>query len=69
MHDDVATRLAHSDYDQVAAGFGAVGRRIDDPELVEETLKQAQQSAARGKPVLVNVLIGTTDFRKGSLSM
>jgi acetolactate synthase-like protein len=69
LHDDVATRLAHSDYDQVAAGFGAVGRRIDDPELVEETLQQAQQSAARGKPVLVNVLIGTTDFRKGSLSM
>ncbi|MGQ9829772.1 MAG: thiamine pyrophosphate-binding protein [Roseiflexus sp.] len=69
LHDDVATRLAHSDYDQVAVGFGAVGYRVDDPELVEETLQQAQQSAAGGKPALVNVLIGTTDFRKGSVSM
>jgi acetolactate synthase-1/2/3 large subunit len=69
LRDDVATTLAYSDYDRVAGGFGAVGYRLDDPELAEETLHQARQTAMQGKPVLVNVLIGTTDFRKGSLSM
>ena len=69
LRDDVATTLAYSDYDRVAGGFGAVGYRLDDPELAEETLHQARQTAMQGKPVLVNVRIGTTDFRKGSLSM
>ncbi|MDW8212289.1 MAG: thiamine pyrophosphate-binding protein [Roseiflexaceae bacterium] len=69
LHDDVATTLAYSDYDRVAGGFGAVGYRLDDPELAEETLHQARQTAAQGKPALVNALIGKTDFRKGSISM
>ncbi len=69
LHDDVATVLAYSDYDRVAGGFGAVGYRLDDPELVEETLSQARQIAFQGKPALVNALIGKTDFRKGSISM
>jgi acetolactate synthase-1/2/3 large subunit len=69
LHDDVATTLAYSNYDRVAGGFGAVGYRLDDPELAEETLQQARQTAAQGKPVLVNALIGKTDFRKGSISM
>lgn len=69
LHDDVATTLAYSDYDRVAGGFGAVGYRLDDPELAEETLHQARQTAAQGKPTLVNALIGKTDFRKGSISM
>ncbi len=69
LHDDVATVLAYSDYDRVAGGFGAVGYRLDDPELVEETLSQARQIAFQGKTALVNALIGKTDFRKGSISM
>ncbi|MDW8147625.1 MAG: thiamine pyrophosphate-binding protein [Roseiflexaceae bacterium] len=69
LHDDVATTLAYSDYDRVAGGFGAVGYRLDDPELAEETLHRARQTAAQGKPVLVNALIGKTHFRKGSIAM
>lgn len=69
LHDDVATTLAYSDYDRVAGGFGAVGYRLDDPELAEETLQQARQTAAQGRPALVNALIGKTGFRKGSISM
>ncbi|MFQ3631695.1 thiamine pyrophosphate-binding protein [Roseiflexus sp.] len=69
LHDDVATVLAYSDYDRVVGGFGAVGYRLDDPELAEETLSQARQIALQGKPALVNALIGKTDFRKGSISM
>ena len=48
---------------------GAAGLRVDDPELVPDVLQQARQLAASGRPVLVNAILGTTDFRKGSISM
>lgn len=69
FHDDVGTALSHADYQRVAEGFGATGLRIDDPELVPERLEQAQSIAASGTPVLVNVMLGKSDFRKGSVSM
>jgi acetolactate synthase-1/2/3 large subunit len=69
LKDDVGTALAPSDYHRVAEGFGALGLRVDDPELVPEVLQQARQAAAAGRPVLVNAVLGKTDFRKGSISM
>lgn len=69
LHDDVGTVLAHTDYDQVTKGFGGAGFRIADPELVPDVLKQAKAAASAGKPVLINVILGKTDFRKGSISM
>jgi acetolactate synthase-like protein len=69
LHDDVGTTLAHTDYHRVAEGFGAAGLHVDDPELAPEILQQARQIAASGKPVLVNAILGKTDFRKGSISV
>jgi acetolactate synthase-1/2/3 large subunit len=69
LGDDVGTTLAYTDYDRVAAGFGAAGLRVDDPELVDEVLDQARTLARAGHPVLVNAILGKSDFRKGSLSM
>lgn len=69
LGDAVGTLLAHTDYHRVAEGFGAVSFRLDDPELAEEVLSQAQAAAAEGHPVLVNAILGKTDFRKGSISM
>jgi acetolactate synthase-1/2/3 large subunit len=69
LGDNVATALAHSDYDKVAAGLGGVGLRVDDPELVGEVLAQARGVAAAGRPVLVNAILGKTDFRKGAIAM
>jgi acetolactate synthase-like protein len=69
LGDAVGTELAYSDYHRVAEGFGAHGIAIDDPELVGESLLQAQEAARSGKPVLLNALLGKTDFRKGSISM
>ncbi len=69
LHDDVGTALTHADYDRVAQGFGAVGLRIADPELIPDLLAQARAAASSGKPVLLNVILGKTDFRKGSISM
>ncbi len=69
LGDDVATVLSHTDYHHVAEGFGGAGLRLDDPELAGEVLQQARQIAASGRPVLVNAILGRTDFRKGSISM
>ncbi len=67
--DDVATVLRRSDYHIVAEGFGAKGFLLDQEEDCERVFKEAKQAAKDGQPVLVNVLIGKTDFRKGSISM
>ncbi len=69
LGDDVGTVLAYTDYDQVAAAFGGAGLRLDDPELAGDTLAQAQAMSRAGSPVLVNAILGKSDFRKGSLSM
>ncbi len=69
LGDDVGTVLARTAYQEAAAGCGALGLPLADPELVPEVLGRAQLAAAQGKPVLINALIGKTDFRKGSLSM
>ncbi len=67
--DDVATVLRRSDYHKVAQGFGAEGLLIERPEQIDAVLQAAQQAAAKKRPVLVNVHLGTSDFRKGSISM
>jgi acetolactate synthase-1/2/3 large subunit len=69
LGDPVATELAHSDYERAVEGFGAAGVRLDDPELAAEAIEQARETAAAGKPTVLNVLLGKTDFRKGSISM
>ncbi|NOX63911.1 MAG: thiamine pyrophosphate-binding protein [Chloroflexi bacterium] len=69
LGDDVGTVLRHADYHRVVEGFDAAGVRLDDPELSGEVIEQAQTWAAEGRPVLINAILGKTDFRKGSISM
>ncbi|NIM52472.1 MAG: thiamine pyrophosphate-binding protein [Gemmatimonadales bacterium] len=69
LEDDVGTVLRHSDYHRVAEGYGGKGFRIQHPDAVEDVLRQAKAEARRGAPVLVNALIGTSEFRSGSISM
>jgi len=66
--DDVATKLRRTDYHVVAEGFGAKGFLLDRAEDIDRILQEAKQAARDGHPVLINALIGTTDFRKGSIS-
>ena len=69
---DVACMLSYCDYEMVANGFGGVGYKLDQEmtdEDIKATLKKAQEVSRGGKPVLVNCLIGKTDFRKGSISV
>lgn len=69
LEDDVACRLARTDYHEIAKGWGAKGLVIRDARSIRSTLKKAVELARAGHPVLVNAHIGGTDFRKGSISM
>ena len=69
FHDDVGTVLAHTDYHRVAEGFGGIGILLNDPTMIPEVLTYAREAASNGQPVLINAILGKTDFRKGSISM
>ncbi|HVT17083.1 MAG TPA: thiamine pyrophosphate-binding protein [Thermoanaerobaculia bacterium] len=69
LGDEVATVLARTDYHRVAEGYGGKGLLLDRPEDTKAVLAEALRLARAGTPVLVNVHIGKTDFRKGSISM
>ncbi len=66
---DIGTVLRRTPYHEVGQGYGAVGLLLDDPAQVDETLDEAKALAAAGKPVVINVHISATDFRKGSISV
>ncbi|NND27434.1 MAG: thiamine pyrophosphate-binding protein [Myxococcales bacterium] len=66
---DIGTVLRRTPYHEVGQGYGAVGLLLDDPARTDETLDEAKALAAAGKPVVINVHISATDFRKGSISV
>ena len=69
LGDDVATALGRSHYHRVAEAFGGKGFLLDKPEDIDRVLKEARQAGEAGHPVLINALIGRTNFRKGSISV
>ena len=69
LGDAVGTELARTDYHAVAEGYGGAGILVEREEEVEGALARARQLAAAGRPVVVNVHLGSSDFRKGSISM
>ncbi len=69
LGDACGTELARTDYHRVAEGYGAHGLLLDRIEDAHAVLSEAKRVAKTGKPVLINVLLAGTDFRKGSISM
>ncbi|HWB74128.1 MAG TPA: thiamine pyrophosphate-binding protein [Nannocystaceae bacterium] len=69
LGDDVGTVLRRSDYHKVAEALGGAGLLLDDATKIGETLARAQELAKAGKPVLINVHLSASEFRKGSISM
>lgn len=69
LQDDVGTTLRHSDYHLAAESFGARGFLLDTPDKTREVLLQAKQAASAGQPVLINAILGHSNFREGSISM
>ncbi len=69
LGDDVACRLAYTEYDQVSRGFGGEGVLVKQPEQLEGAFAEALRLSREGKPVVVNCFLGRSDFRKGSISI
>lgn len=69
LGDDVGVMLRHTDYHRVAQGYGGEGLLLDDPARMDAVLAQAKALAAQGRPVVINVILEPSDFRKGSISV
>ncbi|WP_460039448.1 thiamine pyrophosphate-binding protein [Thermaerobacter litoralis] len=62
----VATGLSYARYDQVVEALGGQGEWVERPEDVGPAIRRA---LASGKPALVNVKMGTSDFRAGAIAV
>ncbi|MBD3194028.1 MAG: thiamine pyrophosphate-binding protein [Candidatus Lokiarchaeota archaeon] len=69
LKDDVGTQLNYTNYHVVAKGYGAEGFIVKSEKNIEKIINQAKRISLNGTPVLINALIGKTDYRKGSISM
>ena len=67
----VLSSVQFTDYEVVARGYGGQGVRLDrtNEDKMKDVFKQALEDYRKGNSVLVNVLIGKTDFREGSISV
>lgn len=65
----VGTELGDRHYEKAVEGFGAVGLLVKDPSELSTILQKALALSKTNESVLVNVMIGRSDFRKGSISM
>jgi thiamine pyrophosphate-dependent acetolactate synthase large subunit-like protein len=62
----VATKLDYTRYDKIVEAVGGHGEYVEKPDQIRPALKRA---FAAGKPALVNVKIGTSDFRQNAISV
>ena len=69
LKDDIGTKLALTNYHIAVKGLGGEGFLLSEESQIENTFEEARKIASSGKPVLINAIIGKTDFRKGSISM
>lgn len=55
----------------MAIGYGGKGLRLDrtNEDRIREVLKEAIKMSRSGNSVLINTLIGKTNFREGSISV
>ena len=61
-----ACKLAPSRYDRMIEALGGHGEWVERPEQIRPAL---ERSLGAGKPALVNVRIGASDFRKDAISV
>ncbi|XP_010638301.1 acetolactate synthase-like protein [Fukomys damarensis] len=71
LGSNVACGLAYTDYHKAAIGLGTRGLLLsrENEDQVVKVLCDGQQQCRDGHPVVVNILIGRTDFRDGSISV
>jgi len=61
-----ATKLDFTRYDRIVEAMGGHGEYVEDPTQIHAAIDRAFDS---GKPALVNVKLGSSDFRKGAISV
>ncbi|XP_062408638.1 2-hydroxyacyl-CoA lyase 2 [Sardina pilchardus] len=71
LGSNVACGLAFTDYHTVATGFGGIGHLIgrENEAQLDDIIREAQRQSREGRSTLLNVLIGKTNFREGSISV
>lgn len=69
LGDDVGTVLARTPYHKVAEAYGGVGIEVRTPDEIVPAIERAKAESAQGRPVCINVWIGKTSFREGSISI
>uniref|UniRef100_A0A8D0D065 2-hydroxyacyl-CoA lyase 2 n=1 Tax=Sander lucioperca TaxID=283035 RepID=A0A8D0D065_SANLU len=71
LGSNVACGLAFTDYHIVTDGYGGKGYLVgrEDEDRLSDIISQAQRETQEGKATLLNVLIGKTNFREGSISV
>jgi acetolactate synthase-like protein len=69
LGSSLATELVQRDYHRAVEGLGARGLSIATAAEAPAQLALAREIVTAGTPVLVNALIGRSDFRKGSISL
>jgi acetolactate synthase-1/2/3 large subunit len=62
----VATALSYTRYDRVVEALGGHGEYVERPDQIRPALERA---LGAGKPALVNIKLGTSDFRKDAISI
>ncbi|PVD33270.1 hypothetical protein C0Q70_04523 [Pomacea canaliculata] len=67
----VGCDLDYTNYHEVARGYGGRGLQLDrtNEDKIKEVLQQAFAEYRNGNSILINVLIGKTNFREGSISV
>ncbi len=69
LGSNIGTELAFNAYEKVVEGYGGKGYYVENHDTLDETLKRAKEDAKLGYPVLINIKISKSDFRKGSISV
>ncbi|XP_042305801.1 2-hydroxyacyl-CoA lyase 2 [Sceloporus undulatus] len=71
LGSNVACGLDYLDYHVVADGLGGKGFLLNrqNEDQMDDIIRTAQSACRSGKPILLNALIGKTNFREGSISV
>ena len=62
----VATKLSFVHYEKVVAALGGHGEYVERPQDIRPAM---QRALSAGKPALVNIKLGASDFRKDAISI
>lgn len=62
----VATALDFTHYEKVVEALGGYGEYVDKPDEIRPAIARA---LAAGKPALINIRLGVSDFRKDAISI